>query len=362
MNHRRMKAKLFLLFALLASGYKFSFACGGPNVNAYYGEITYKVDSASPLTVTVIVSLNFDIPDSLPNDSIWVNWGDASESAVFANYIGLDSVANNHVGYNRYYTHVYSGTHTYSALPDSGYYVIGVLNQYRENNISNINFGSGVSVPFYIETQVVLDTAPGFTNQAPVLIPSTIGFTQTNTQFILPGLDYNPGMDSIVFELIVPELAHANPVYQYQYPDKICNSIGESDSVSINAATGEIYWQQPCMQGGYTITTIARKYRQGRYLGSIMRDQTVYVGVNDSGTNIPDMANNSIQLYPNPATSVIQLQTEQPVTICIINMLGETIRKQNIQPASAVDISDLSNGVYFMVNEKNSFVAKFVKQ
>lgn len=82
---------------------------------------------------------------------------------------------------------------------------------------------------------------------------------------------------------------------------------------------------------------------------------------------------NTMQVFPNPATDVLQLQipagTKTTATISIVDMMGRTIRSNNIQliegnNASSIPVRELAPGNYQLIiaydNEKQ--VRSFIKQ
>jgi len=80
------------------------------------------------------------------------------------------------------------------------------------------------------------------------------------------------------------------------------------------------------------------------------------------------VAGNNVQIYPNPATETITASSDVSIrSITIANLLGQTIRQQNMinRKVVSVNISDLPNGIYFLVtrNEDNTTTAiKFMKR
>ncbi|WP_460219369.1 leucine-rich repeat domain-containing protein [Psychroserpens sp. MEBiC05023] len=71
----------------------------------------------------------------------------------------------------------------------------------------------------------------------------------------------------------------------------------------------------------------------------------------------------NISLYPNPAQSQIQLNSNETIKfVSIIDIFGKTI-KVNLTITSGINISDLSNGVYFLriYTDKGIAIKKFIK-
>lgn len=89
----------------------------------------------------------------------------------------------------------------------------------------------------------------------------------------------------------------------------------------------------------------------------------------DLFTSIKTLPSNEVQIYPNPFSSVIQVQTTQNMGNCVVtitNALGQTVRRfdayfnRNLE----LNLSHLSTGVYVIniENEQEQVVGKIVKQ
>jgi len=86
----------------------------------------------------------------------------------------------------------------------------------------------------------------------------------------------------------------------------------------------------------------------------------------DYNTGIANELANSLRLYPNPATSVLNIEGENIKTIAINNLAGQTILTFEANNQQTVlDVQSLENGIYFvkvLTNQGNTHVQKFVKQ
>ena len=73
--------------------------------------------------------------------------------------------------------------------------------------------------------------------------------------------------------------------------------------------------------------------------------------------NNPD-ASSAIQVYPNPASTEIKinLPSENNFEIEIINTLGQTVMVSKAQPQNTIDISQFSNGIYFVRIQTADFI------
>jgi len=88
----------------------------------------------------------------------------------------------------------------------------------------------------------------------------------------------------------------------------------------------------------------------------------------DVNAVIKNVAKNNVLVYPNPATESITVSSDASImSITVTNLLGQTIHQQNTvnQKEVTINISDLHNGIYFLVtrNADNTTNAiKFMKK
>ena len=86
----------------------------------------------------------------------------------------------------------------------------------------------------------------------------------------------------------------------------------------------------------------------------------------NSATGIHENTNTKfIQCFPNPATDKIYVESSQSASLEILNIQGQTILQQQIQPGKTnIDISKFAKGVYILKssNNENTEVIRFVKE
>lgn len=78
-----------------------------------------------------------------------------------------------------------------------------------------------------------------------------------------------------------------------------------------------------------------------------------------------EFENSSIKIYPNPTKLLLNIDTPFPIkSIQIINMLGQTVMTQRNNINSAIDVSSLQTGMYFLIISANNQqqVIRFVKK
>ena len=89
-------------------------------------------------------------------------------------------------------------------------------------------------------------------------------------------------------------------------------------------------------------------------------DITITLG---DGTGIAEN-NNSISIYPNPATTVLNVNAEGYNTVEIVNILGQVVYGANATSNMQINVSNFDNGVYFVrLNGANGTATqKFIKK
>ena len=82
------------------------------------------------------------------------------------------------------------------------------------------------------------------------------------------------------------------------------------------------------------------------------------------GNAIAENANNTVSIYPNPATTVLNVEAEGYNTIELVNVLGQVVYSANATSSMQINVSNFDNGVYFVrLNGANGTATqKFIKK
>lgn len=86
--------------------------------------------------------------------------------------------------------------------------------------------------------------------------------------------------------------------------------------------------------------------------------------VSGTTTGIKQYTKNSVQIFPNPAKEYVQLKNvAQPLNVQIYSASGSVVKSMMVEPASDINLKDLSAGLYFIRfrNEGQNEIHKFVK-
>jgi hypothetical protein len=92
-----------------------------------------------------------------------------------------------------------------------------------------------------------------------------------------------------------------------------------------------------------------------------------FFGVSETSASSTSFDTNSISVYPNPATSVVNLSSKDGLTfenVTIVDVNGRTVKTVTVnQTQSQINVSELNSGIYFLNIETNegSTVKKFIK-
>jgi hypothetical protein len=73
-------------------------------------------------------------------------------------------------------------------------------------------------------------------------------------------------------------------------------------------------------------------------------------------------ANENIKLYPNPAEEELVISIEGQTQLFILNQLGEEVASVYVDKMRSINVSALSDGLYYVVNSDKTVALKFIKK
>ncbi|MEZ4886927.1 MAG: gliding motility-associated C-terminal domain-containing protein [Chitinophagales bacterium] len=254
-----------------------------------------------------IITYSRNEATSADRDTLLVNFGDGtSGGAPRTNGSGVP-IPGTSVKFNRYeICHTYGGPFTY---------IVTMQDPNRIADIININFGESVEIPFFLQdTLIIRDPSIFGFNDSPLLFQPPIDTANVGYTFVHNPNAYDPDGDSLVFKLI-PPLANINTdVPGYQYPDEINNNPPTgTNSISLNPNTGEFIWTTPQVPGVYNIAFLICEFRNGIFIGNMIRDmQVVVVDSNNSPPQIAEVNDTCVIIGEHLIINVRATDTDIP--------------------------------------------------
>lgn len=225
------------------------------------GEITY--EHVSGLTYEFTITTYTYTPSPADRPEIEVFWGDGSSSIIERHTkvsVGEDISQN-----------VYYATHTF---PSIGNYMITYEDENRNAGI--VNIPNSVQMPFFIQTQLVINPFLGG-NSSPDLLNMPIDNGCVNVPFMHNPGAVDPDGDSLSYQLVSCMGFDGEVIPGYTMP-------AASHSISIDPVTGDLIWDSPMLVGEYNIAIQISEWRQGILIGSIVRDMQISIVACD---NVP---------------------------------------------------------------------------
>jgi gliding motility-associated-like protein len=225
------------------------------------GEITYKY--LSPLTYEVTIVTYTFTPSLADRPELELHWGDGAYDVVDrVEKIDLpNNVSRNTYTYNGTGT---GGRHTY---PAPGSYMLWLEDPNRNAGIFNIP--NSVNIPFYIETELVINPFLG-ENSSPVLLNPPIDNACVFQPFVHNPWAYDPDGDSLSYRIDSCKGQGGYYIPGYIFPPA-------NNSFGIDAITGDLLWDSPQLNGEYNICIIIDEWRHGIHIGSVRRDMQITV-------------------------------------------------------------------------------------
>ena len=223
------------------------------------GEIIYEHIDGLKYKATIITYTYSPSPADRPQ--LTLMWGDATASVLDrTEKIPITEIIQRNV---------YVGEHTYAA---PGIFKLAIEDPNRNYGI--VNIPNSVNIPFYIETELIINPFLG-NNSSVVLLNPPLDFGCINRVYIHNPGAYDPDGDSLSYKLTICKGAGGQPVPGYIFPHLVDQ--GNPGSFSINAYNGDLIWDSPTLQGEYNVAFIIEEWRFGQRIGYVTRDLQIQV-------------------------------------------------------------------------------------
>ncbi|MCB2221239.1 MAG: gliding motility-associated C-terminal domain-containing protein [Bacteroidetes bacterium] len=242
----------------------FFFIAGIFTANATHeraGEIVYK--HIEGLTYEVKIITYTYLPSPADRPELEIRWGDGT-SSILPRTLKQDLTPL--IRRNEYV-----GQHTYPSS-GGGTFIISVEDPNRNYGI--VNIPNSVNIPFYIETQLVINPFLGSNNSVQLLNPP-LDYGCVNRLYVHNPGAYDVDGDSLSYKLTICKGANGLPIPGYTYPTA-------SIEFSINELNGDLIWNRPEIQGEYNVAFIIEEWRNGIRIGYVTRDLQIQIGACDN--------------------------------------------------------------------------------
>ncbi len=122
---------------------------------------------------------------------------------------------------------------------------------------------------------------------------------------------------------------------------------------STSDASGNNY---NCSLAGFTRNGATSNYLVGAPFNNTLNPLCLTTGINEINTTNPFI------IYPNPTSTILNIEVKEQAQISIVNVLGDVVLTQTINGLSKIDVSNLTSGVYFIQDSKSGKAIKFIKE
>ncbi len=224
------------------------------------GEITYKALGGLGYEFKIVTYTYTQSPADRPQ--LTIKWGDGSSGNVLRTQkINLP----NDISRNEYAgaIHIYPGNGTYTVSVEDPNRNYGVL-----------NIPNSVNVPFFIQTQLIINSFLG-PNTSVELLSQPVDVGCVNIPFL-----HNPGAfdadgDSISYKLVACRGTFGLPIPGYILPNLVDATV--EATFTIDSVSGTIIWDKPILQGEYNIAFLIEEWRNGVRIGYVTRDMQISI-------------------------------------------------------------------------------------
>lgn len=297
------------------------------------GEMTYRQIGPNEIELTITTYTKVSPPsDQADRSELNVNWGDGTPTEqVFR--VSATMV------FNDIQENVYVGVHSYPGATTTTPYVVSMQDPNRNDRILNINNGNSIGVAFYLQTEVFIFNSAFFGyNSSPILLEKPVDFGVVNQVFQHTPNGFDPDGDSVAYELITPMQDRNSNVPGYEPVSDV--PVDPNNQYYFNDTTGLFTWDSPKQAGEYNIAILVKSYRNGQYLGGIIRDIQIKI---EAATNRPPQLE-VIEDLCVEAGELIEFDVEAwdedvPLQLVTITATGGPLSNSIVSPATFSTVS-----------------------
>ncbi len=250
---RRLRLYLLLLFIVpLFSAPVLVFA-----THQRAAEITFRHLTEYTYEITITSYTFTPSPANAYRDYLLVNWGDNTSTEI--RRVAMTNLPDD-ITYNKYV-----GEHDFHG---SATYTISVEDPNRNGGILNIP--NSINTPLFIYSELTISPFIGGYDNSPVLLMPPVDNGCVNQVFYHNPGAYDADGDSLSYRLVPCRGALGQVIPGYTYPEA-------SNSLTLNALTGDLIWDSPQQQGEYNVAILIEEWRNGIKIGSVLRDMQIII-------------------------------------------------------------------------------------
>lgn len=338
-----MRTSILVLFALMIGEVR----CQG----AFAGEITYTHVSDFTYEILVTYYTCTDFPTDLPE--IQIEYGDGStETIARTSIVDLGPWE----GCCPTRINSYQTTHAYAG---PGVYVISSSEYHRMATL--VNVPNSNSIPYYIQSTLVISPTTGNNNSAQFLNNATDIELEWITLIHDPQA-FDPDGDSLSFELVAPLGSDGMPIPGY-FPPPPSTTPGYT---WLDPNTGIFHWNAPQQIGAFSIAIRATEWRWQNGIpfnvGRVTRDMTLCVTSLPTGIDeLPGAS--AITFYPTITDGPLFMSNsaEEKINLTVIDASGRSIASLTLPVGEQhLDMSHLPSGIYTLRSDQGA-IGRFVR-
>ena len=269
-------------------------------------------------------------------DSIIFDWGDGTQETLPLGFTLLL--------YNGFWLDTYVGEHTYDT---SGYYEIGFRDSFLIQDVVNITQSGNKSIHIRDSIAVFPPDHPFDANRCPDFFPTPFNIHVENGTYYHHAFFVadEPFIDDYQQELVF------FPTEGYSFPET-------TNQLFMNNA--ELVWDKPTAPGIYAFCIKVREIRPDYFnpqdsvlMSTTHRAMMIEVDSNMIVSTIAPWLNNSMSVFPNPATQTLYLESNCPGRGegHILNAQGQVVQSFGQEVASTrleVNVAALPPGIYWV--------------
>ncbi len=293
------------------------------------GDIHYEHISGLTYRITVNhytkLSASPDAPEAV------IHFGDGTQDTVpltgFIDHFSIDLRRS-----------TFQAEHQY---PGPGIYTIICDDQNRAGGI--VNVPNSISQTFCLPAVLIISPIVGENNSVHFLEP-TLTYVFTAGMIIHDPVPIEPDGDSLSFDLVVPHSYACDPIIGYQFPP----------GSWVDPVTGVFHWPSPSLMGIWTIAIRAREWREGLFLGEVVRD--MIINVLPQYLNVAEWTmNDQPWAWPVPTNGLLWVEGD-PISASQVILLDATGRVVLVAPhggqPTPLDLGHLAPGAYLLRQER----------